>query len=36
MLRMLLIGYAYGIRPERQLCNEVHLTLPIAGSAGWD
>jgi transposase len=27
MLRMLLIGYAYGIRPERQLCNEVHLNL---------
>jgi transposase len=27
MLRMLLIGYAYGIRSERQLCNEVHLNL---------
>jgi transposase len=27
MLRMLLIGYAYGIRFERQLCGEVHLNL---------
>ena len=27
MLRMLLIGYAYGIRSERLLCNEVHLNL---------
>ena len=27
MLRMLLIGYVYGIRSERQLCHEVHLNL---------
>jgi hypothetical protein len=27
MLRMLLVSYAYGIRSERQLCNEVHLNL---------
>lgn len=27
MLRMLLIGYVYGIRSERQLCSEVHLNL---------
>jgi len=27
MLRMLLIGYAYGIRSERRLCGEVHLNL---------
>ena len=27
MLRMLFIGYAYGIRSERQLCSEVHLNL---------
>lgn len=27
LLRMLLIGYAYGIRSERQLCSEVHLNL---------
>src|SRR4051812_29310647 len=30
MLRMLLIGYAYGIRSERRLCREVHLNL-----SGW-
>ena len=27
MLRMLLIGYAFGIRSERCLCSEVHLNL---------
>jgi len=27
MIRMLLIGYCYGIRSERQLCEEVHLNL---------
>jgi transposase len=27
LLRMLLLGYAYGIRSERQLCREVHLNL---------
>ncbi len=27
MLRMLLIGYLFGIRSERQLCQEVHLNL---------
>ena len=27
MVRMLLIGYLYGIRSERQLCEEVHLNL---------
>jgi transposase len=27
MLRMLLVGYAYGIRSERQLCSEIHLNL---------
>jgi transposase len=27
MLRMLLIGYAYGIRSERRLCEEVHVNL---------
>jgi transposase len=27
MLRMLLIGYAYGVRSERQLCREVDLNL---------
>jgi transposase len=27
MIRMLLIGYAYAIRSERRLCDEVHLNL---------
>jgi transposase len=27
MLRIMLIGYAYGIRSERRLCEEVHLNL---------
>jgi Transposase domain (DUF772) len=27
MLRILLIGYVYGIRSEHQLCSEVHLNL---------
>ena len=27
MLRMLLVGYAFGILSERQLCDEVHLNL---------
>lgn len=27
MIRMLLIGYCYGIRSERRLCDEVHLNL---------
>ena len=27
MIRMLLVGYCYGIRSERQLCEEVHLNL---------
>src|SRR5215212_4878949 len=27
MIRMLLIGYCYGLRSERRLCEEVHLNL---------
>src|SRR5271165_7478501 len=27
MVRMLIVGYSYGIRSERQLCEEVHLNL---------
>src|SRR6202142_1050992 len=27
MIRMLLVGYCFGIRSERQLCEEVHLNL---------
>ena len=34
MLRMLIVGYCYGIRFERRLCEEVELHLAYAGSAG--
>jgi transposase len=34
MIRMLIVGYCYGIRFERRLCEEVELHLPIDGSAG--
>jgi transposase len=27
MMRMLIVGYGYGIRSERRLCEEVHLNL---------
>lgn len=27
MIRMLIVGYCYGIRSERRLCDEVHLSL---------
>jgi transposase len=27
MIRMLIVGYCFGIRSERRLCNEVHLNL---------
>jgi transposase len=27
LMRMLLVGYCYGIRSERRLCEEVHLNL---------
>ena len=27
MLRMLIVGYCFGIRSERRLCDEVHLNL---------
>jgi transposase len=27
MIRMLIIGYCYGIRSERRLCEDVHLNL---------
>ena len=33
MLRMLIVGYCYGIRFERKLCEDVELHLPIVGSA---
>jgi transposase len=30
MIRMLLVGYCFGIRSERRLCEEVHLNLAYA------
>ena len=37
IIRMLLVGYCFGIRSERRLCEEVHLNLPTGGSSvsGW-
>jgi transposase len=34
MLRMLLVGYAFGIRSERQLCREVDLNLAYRSFSG--
>src|SRR3954469_5360366 len=34
MMRMLIVGYCYGLRSERKLCEEVTLHSPIGGSAG--
>src|SRR5512133_3536209 len=31
MIRMLLVGYLYGIRSETRLCEEVHLNLGLDG-----
>src|SRR5262249_38330230 len=40
MIRMLLIGYCFGIRAERRLCDEVHLNLAYRWFcrlwSGWD
>src|SRR5450432_986226 len=36
MIRMLLVGYCFGIRSERRLCEEVHLSWHIAGFAASD
>ncbi len=35
MIRMLIVGYCFGIRSERRLCEEVHLNLATGGFAGW-
>ena len=35
MMRMLIVGYCFGVRSERRLCEEVHLNLAIAGSVAW-
>jgi hypothetical protein len=34
MIRMLLVGYIFAIRSERQICTEIQV-LRIAGSANW-
>lgn len=34
MIRMLLIGYWFGIRSERRLCEEVHLNLAYRSKCG--
>jgi len=31
MVRMLVVGYCFGIRSERRLCEEVHLNLAYCG-----
>jgi transposase len=37
MIRMLIVGYCFGIRSERRLCEEVHLNLAFTGGfADWD
>src|ERR1700722_15791256 len=35
MIRMLIVGYSFGIRSERRLCEEVHLNLAYRGSVAW-
>ncbi|MDR7144740.1 transposase [Rhizobium sp. BE258] len=30
-MRMLLVGYCFGIRSQRRLCDEVHLNLAYRG-----
>jgi len=34
MIRMLIVGYCFGIRSERRLCEEVHLKLAYRWFAG--
>jgi hypothetical protein len=35
MIRMLLVGYCYGLRSERRLCEETHLNLAYRWFADW-
>ena len=35
IIRMLIVGYCFGICSERRLCEEVYLNSPTAGFAGW-
>jgi hypothetical protein len=32
MIRMLIVGYSFGIRSERRLCDEAHLNLAYRGA----
>jgi transposase len=34
LIRMLIVGYCFGIRSERRLCEEVHLNLAYRVSLG--
>ena len=34
-IRMLLVGYCFGIRSERRLCEEVHLNLAYRWFCRW-
>jgi hypothetical protein len=34
MIRMLVIGYCFGIRSERRLCEEAHLNISLASLGG--
>ena len=36
MIRMLVVGYCFGIRSERRLCEEVDLDLAYRWFVGWD
>jgi hypothetical protein len=35
MMRMLIVGYCFGIRSERRLCDEVHLNLAYRWFCRW-
>ena len=35
MIRMLIVGYCFGVRSERRLCEEVHLNLAYRWFSGW-
>ena len=35
MIRMLIVGYCFGIRSERRLCEEVYLNLAYRWFVGW-
>jgi transposase len=35
MIRMLIVGYCFGIRSERRLCDEVHLNLAYRWFVDW-